>query len=289
MGRPIADHLLRAGYRVVGFDLSEPARSAHSAAGGEIALSAGAIADVAKVIITSLPHVAALDAVLHELSTVGRPPVIIETSTLTIGEKHTARDIAASSGIVLIDCPLSGTSAQAAKGDLVAYLSADGDTVLNEVRQIVAAFTRAVYEVGAFGNGTKMKLVANTLVAIHNLAAAEALLLAQRSGLDAAAALAALQDGAGGSKMLQVRGPLMLSSTYEPAMASVDIFVKDLGAIRNLAAVSGTPMPLIETTSVIYDEAAAQGRGVEDAASVMEVLRGLPVDKTPAQQESADK
>ncbi|MGP3534542.1 NAD(P)-dependent oxidoreductase [Microbacterium sp. RD1] len=278
MGRPIADALTRAGYGVVGYDLSDAARAAHVDAGGIAAEDVAAVAHAADVILTSLPSARAVHAVLAEIGATGLPRTVVETSTLTLGEKMAARTVADDSGLVLLDSPLSGTSAQAASGDVVAYLSYDGRPDLTAVEPIMSAFARTVYHVGPFGNGTKTKLVANSLVAVHNLAAAEALLLAERSGLDPAATLEAVQDGAGGSKMLRVRGPLMLNGAYEPATASVDIFVKDLGAIRDLAAASGTPMPLVEETSAVYATAARQGRGTHDAACVYEVLRTSPTD-----------
>lgn len=276
MGRPISDSLLRVGYEVVGYDLSESAREAHAAVGGIVASSVAEVAAAATIVLTSLPHANAVQAVLEEIGKAGETPTVVETSTLTVSEKMAALAIAGEKGILLLDCPLSGTSAQAASGDVVAYLSYDGTPELGGVREIVGAFARKVYDVGPFGSGTKTKLVANSLVAIHNLAAAEALLLAERSGLDVASTLEAVQDGAGGSKMLQVRGPLMLRRSYEPATASVDIFVKDLRAIRSLADATGTPMPLVDQTSAIYATAARQGRGTHDAASVLEVLRASP-------------
>lgn len=281
MGRPMSDHLLAAGHAVLGFDPSAAAMLAHEEAGGEVSAAIEHIALAADIVITSLPGAAALVDVLACLGAgaarrTDRPPlVVVETSTLTLTQKRSAKETAGSLGIELLDCTVSGTSAQARNGDLVAYLSFDDVAAADRARGAISGFAREIHDVGEFGNGTKMKLVANTLVAIHNLAAAEALLLAERAGLDLELTLRAVGDGAGGSRMLQVRGPLMVSGEYEPATAKVEIFRKDMRAIRELAESVGSPMPLLAATSVYYEAAAAQGRGDHDAASIFAVLHDM--------------
>jgi 3-hydroxyisobutyrate dehydrogenase-like beta-hydroxyacid dehydrogenase len=175
----------------------------------------------------------------------------------------------------LLDCPVSGTSAQAEKGDLVAYLSGADDDDHSAVDPVLADMTRGVYDLGPFGNGIRLKLVANLLVAIHNLSSAEALLLAERSGLDLASALPALLDGAGASKMLEVRGPLMLAGDYDNATARVEVFRKDLRAIQQLADGLSVPTPLLSVTAMIYAAAAGQGFSQQDTACVFPVLKTL--------------
>jgi L-threonate 2-dehydrogenase len=125
-----------------------------------------------------------------------------------------------------------------------------------------------------------MKLVANLLVAVHTAAAAEALLLAERSGLDPASVLEAVGDGAGSSRMLQVRGPLIEQRRYEPATARVSIFEKDMTAIRALAADVSAPTPLLDTVAPLYSEASRQGRADHDAASVFEVISTMSPSRT---------
>ncbi len=286
MGRPMSDHLLAAGHSVIGFDVSALARDAHENNGGRVALSLGDVAVSADVVVTSLPGASALLDVLEQfgVARAGRarqeltgqePLVVIETSTLTLAEKRQAQSVASRHGIALVDCTVSGTSAQARAGDLVAYLSSDDGLAAERARDVVAGFAREIFDVGEFGNGTKTKLVANTLVAIHNLAAAEALLLATLSGLDIELTMRAVAAGAGGSRMLEVRGPLMISGEYEPATARVEIFRKDIRAIRDLADKAGCPMPLLAAATVYYEAAAAQGRGGQDAACVFTVLQGM--------------
>jgi 3-hydroxyisobutyrate dehydrogenase-like beta-hydroxyacid dehydrogenase len=276
MGTPLAGHLVDAGWQVVGHDLSEDAVGELARRGGSPATSAADVADRVDVVVTSLPSAAALVAVIDALGSADRtgraPLVVIETSTLQLEAKLAAREQASALGLALLDCTLSGTSQQARDRDVIAYLSGTDDATSAPARRVLADMVRATYEVGAYGAGTRLKLVANLLVAVHNLTAAEALLLAQRSGLDLELALPALVDGAGGSKMLQHRGPLMLDEGYRTAAARVDIFLKDIAAIRSLAHDSGSPIPLLSLTGVFYEAAAAQGRAAQDAASVFAVL-----------------
>jgi putative dehydrogenase len=278
MGSPMTRHLLERGHRVLGFDPDGSAVQRHVARGG-IAVSSPRELAVADVVVTSLPSAAALAEVLDLLGSADpardTPLVVVETSTLALTEKLAARERMAAWPLLLVDCPVSGTSAQAEAGDLVAYYSGLEPWATALVVGVLEGMTRAAYDVGVFGNGTRMKLVANLLVAVHNVAAAEALQLAERSGLDLDLVLAAVGDGAGSSRMLQVRGPMMAERSFEPATARVSIFDKDLRAIRALAGDVGSPTPLLDVTEAIYATAMRQGRADQDAAAVFEVLDGV--------------
>ena len=123
---------------------------------------------------------------------------------------------------MLLDCPISGTGAQARAGDVVVYASGPRKR-LSRRRAGPGGFARAHHYVGPFGAGSKMKFVANLLVAIHNVAAAEALVLAMKAGLDPAMTLKIVADGAGGSRMLQVRGPMMVGRLRGAHGQAVDL------------------------------------------------------------------
>jgi 3-hydroxyisobutyrate dehydrogenase-like beta-hydroxyacid dehydrogenase len=277
MGSALSGHLLRAGYDVAGFDVAPERMAEHVARGGTAAPSPADVAAAAPVVVTSLPSVAALGQVVRGAGGLAARPaeglVVLETSTLPVEVKEEARRLLAEHGITLLDCPLSGTGAQARRGDVVAYLSGD-ETAKARAAPVVAAMTRSHHDVGGFGNGTKLKLVANLLVTVHNLAAAEALLLATRAGLDPATVLEAIGDGAGTSRMFEVRGPLMVAGDYEPAIRT-EVFQKDIDIITEFAGQLRTPTPLFSLASVFYRAALAQGRGGDDPACVYEVLSQL--------------
>src|SRR5207248_9207387 len=175
----------------------------------------------APIVITSLPSSAALLEVAADVASAKRPgQIVIETSTLPIEIKEQARKLLAVKDITLLDCPLSGTGAQAKVKDLAVYASG----VRNAYRRcipIFQAFARAHYFLGAFGAGSKMKFVANLLVAIHNVSTAEAMVLGRKAGLDPATMVKVLSDGAGSSRMLQVRGPMMVEGDYSAAAMKV--------------------------------------------------------------------
>ena len=226
MGSALSAHLLAAGWVVAGYDIDAARLAAHEERGGQAAASPAGAAVRAEVIITSLPSAQALRHVAGELS--GTPPgrLVIETSTLPVTVKEDARDFLAKRHLVLLDCPLSGTAAQARTKDIVAYLSGPGDAKAR-AEPVLRAMTRGIHDVGAFGNGSAVKFIANLLVAVHNTAAAEALVLAERAGLDLATVLAAVRDGAGTSRMFEVRGPAMAAADYSGPGMRASVFGKD--------------------------------------------------------------
>jgi L-threonate 2-dehydrogenase len=278
MGGQIAQHLLAAGYRVLGRDVAEERADALAAGGAARAGSSAEVAAEADTVLLSLPSVGAFEDVIggeDGLARAARPgTVVIETSTLPLAVKERARRMLEERGTVLLDCPISGTGAQLRTRDVAVYTSGDA-VALARVSPVLAAFSRTSIDLGSFGNGTKLKLVANLLVAIHNAAAAEALLLATRAGLEPQAALEALITGAGMSRMLEVRGPLMLDEAYTPASMRVQTFQKDLDIIAGFARDLSCPTPVFSAAAQVHLAALAQGRANEDTASVFAVLQLL--------------
>ncbi len=275
MGSAMSGNLLQAGFEVLGFDLDRARQRDHRRAGGTVARDAADVARREAVVITSLPSAAALARVSESIARGGRKGlVVIETSTLPVPVKAEAHKRLAGRGIVLLDCPLSGTGAQAKKRDLAVYLSGSR-AACRAVLPIVDAFARAHYYVGPFGAGSKMKFIANLLVAIHNVAAAEAMVLAMKAGLDPKQVLEAVGAGAGSSRMFQVRGPHMVRGRYRPAAMKVDIWQKDMQIIGEFARQLACPTPLFAAAAPIYNAAVAMGFGSEDTASVCAVLERM--------------
>ena len=217
MGSAIARNLIRKGHRVIGFDINQPRCDEMRADNVAIAGSAAEVGASANIVLLSLPSTEALNTTVDALlaATPRHELIVAELSTLSIEDKTANHDRLANAGIVLLDCPLSGTGAQAVTGDLVVYASGDANAC-ERCGTVFAGFARANSYLGAFGNGTRMKFVANLLVAIHNVAAAEAIVLGAHAGLDPAMMCQVLANGAGGSRMLEIRGPAMVSGCYEP-------------------------------------------------------------------------
>ena len=269
MGGAMSANLVKAGVEVRGFDIAAGQRAALRRAGGKPVSSIAGLK--APVIITSLPSAAALHAVARELH--GKS-VVIETSTLPIEDKEKARDALKRKGITLLDCPLSGTGAQAKTKDLVVFASGD-KSGFERAKTIFPGFSRSHYYLGAFGNGSRMKFVANLLVAIHNVSAAEAFVLGMKAGLPAKTIFEVIEDSAGTSRMFQVRGPQMVKGRYDGPGIAVGLFQKDMKIIGEFAARIGAPTSLFNASAAIYNAAMAQGHAQHDTAAVCAVLESM--------------
>lgn len=275
MGSAMSANLVQAGFAVYGYDPVAKARSRLAKAGGTACDGVAEVARQARWLVLSLPSEEALDEVSAELAAAGAKRLIAaETSTLPESAKSRARERLAAAGITLLDCPLSGTGAQAVNRDLAVYASGDAAAIA-AMAPVFAGFARARYDVGSFGNGMRMKLVANLLVAIHNLSTAEALLLGARSGLDPATVVKVVADGAGGSRMFQVRGPMMVDRSWDQATMKVAVWQKDMRLIFDMLQKTDTPAPLFAASMPIYNAAMALGHGGDDTAAVYSVLEHM--------------
>jgi 3-hydroxyisobutyrate dehydrogenase-like beta-hydroxyacid dehydrogenase len=274
MGSSIARHIARAGYAVVGYDVRAPRLRELKAAGGVAAASSADVAAKSGILITSLPSSDALVETVDALARVDRPPkIVVETSTLPIDVKQRARVVLKKRGVELLDSPISGTGAQARNKDIVVYASGSR-AAYSGVAKVLDAFTRAHYYVGPFGDGSKIKFVANLLVAIHNVASAEAMVLAMKAGLDAKKVLKLVAEGAGSSRVLQLRGPMMVKGDYRKATMTLATWQKDMAIIAEFARRAGVKTPLLSATAPIYAEA-VKTRGQEDTAAVCAVLEKM--------------
>jgi 3-hydroxyisobutyrate dehydrogenase-like beta-hydroxyacid dehydrogenase len=278
MGGAFAGHLAAAGVRTLGYDLIPTKMHASDAQGGESHPSARAVAAEADVIITSLPHSEALEDVLfgtEGIVAAGRRGIlVIETSTLPLEARESARLRLAAARIGMLDAPVSGTGGQAKTKDITVFASgerADYERALG----VLSHFARSVRYVGSFGTGSKIKYIANLLVAVHILAAAEAIALGEKAGLDRAALVDILAGSAATSRMLEVRGPNMVSGAYTAPMVTVDIFQKDLAIIADFARQSGAAVPLFSASLPFFAELSALGMGGYDTAAVIEVVRRM--------------
>jgi putative dehydrogenase len=288
MGGAIARNLVDRGWHVTGFD-TDPARRAELArADVIIAEDVGQVARETPIIMTSLPTPAAVEDVARAIAGSAQPPrIVVELSTLTIADKLRFEAILKEAGHIALDCPLSGTGAQAKNRDLVVYASGDGSAIAR-CMSLFSDFAKQSADLGRFGNGSRMKFVANHLVAIHNVAAAEALILAERAGLDPKMVVDMVGPGAGGSRMFQMRAPMMVDGVYVPATMKVSTWKKDMAIIAEFADDVGCATPLFTLTQPVYTQAMAMGLGDQDTAAVFEVLKKTiitdPKSGTPERQ-----
>jgi L-threonate 2-dehydrogenase len=281
MGFAMATNLHKAGYQVVGFDPVPAAQHRLRDMGGIAVGSPREVAEQCSTILFSLSSAEALaDAIGGENGIAAAPrtgTVVIECSTLPLDVKRDALGRLTRSGKIMLDCPVSGTGAQAARKDLVVFGSGDADAFQRSL-QVMAGMSRVQRYLGAFGSGSIMKYIANLLVSIHNVAAAEAMVLGMKAGLDPALVYDTLADSAGTSRMFEVRGPLMRDARYDPATATIRTHLKDVEIINAFANSLRCPTPLFSASAQTYYARAAQGFEMQDTASVcavMEAMAGL--------------
>jgi 3-hydroxyisobutyrate dehydrogenase-like beta-hydroxyacid dehydrogenase len=275
MGGAFARHLIEAGYAVSGYDVDAKRRRLLERHGGTPRTSVAAVARANTVIITSLPSVDACEAVFLGAGGIRaaarRSAIVIETSTMPLDVKLTLRDACARRGIIVLDCPVSGTGAQAAAKDAAVYASGDAKAV-ERCRGVFDGFARSTHYCGEYGNGSKLKFIANLLVTIHNMAAAEAIVMGRKAGLDPALLHKVIRDGAGTSRMFEVRGAKMAVGDYANASMALGLYQKDIRIIGDFAAALNCPTPLFDASRPFYAAALAQGRENDDPAAICAVL-----------------
>ena len=271
MGGAIANNLIARGWAVFGTDIDPGKRDALSRAGGTACGDIAGVCAAAPVILTSLPSPVALAAVAAAIAATPAPRVVVETSTMALADKLAAEAVLSQAGHIALDCTLSGTGAQAVNRDLVIYASGDAVVIAAQM-PMFGDFARAAHDIGAFGNGTRMKLVANLLVAVHNVAAAEAMVLANAAGLDPDLVVKIAGSGAGASRMFDMRAPMMAARSYLPATMRVSMWQKDMDIIGTYARELGVSLPLFEASAPIYTQAMDAGLGDQDTAAVFAVL-----------------
>jgi 3-hydroxyisobutyrate dehydrogenase-like beta-hydroxyacid dehydrogenase len=275
MGGAFAENLHAAGWRVVGYDVDASRRRALARKGIVIAADAGDVAHQAPTIILSLPKPAALASTVAAIVDAKVPRrVVIEASTFNLEDKAAAEAALRKAGHVLLDCPVSGTGFQARVKDLVIYASG-GSAELKKLRPLFADFSRDLHDLGAFGNGSKMKFIANLLVAIHNVASAEALVLGMKAGLPPELIYEKIRAGAGNSEIFRLRAPMMVKGRYDKPTMKVAIWQKDMEVIGDFARTLGAPTPLFSATLPIYAAAMSTGYAMQDTASTCAVLEAM--------------
>ena len=272
MGSAIASNLVKAGFTVEGYDPSIEQQKLLAKAGVKISKTVEELASHNSIILMSIPSVPVLESSVQAIAKNSiKGTIVAELSTLPNTAKLAAKEILAKKGIGLLDCPLSGTGAQAKTRDLAIYASGDSK-LIKKMEHVFAGFARVNYNVGEFGCGMQMKLIANLLVAIHNVSTAEAILLGAQMGLDPQKVVDVISDGAGSSRMFQVRGPAMANRSWDDATMKIEVWAKDMHLIGEAMKEYSVPTPLFNACAPVYHAAKALGHAKRDTAVVYEVL-----------------
>ena len=275
MGGAYARHLLDNKFKVFGIDPDVSNSNFFISKNGVITKYINYLIDKSDVIILSLPTVPIYKEVINLIEKKGHNnthKIFIDMNTISLDDKLNAKNRLEKFNISLIDAPVSGTGGQAKVKDLV-IMSRGSPEAINECETIFNTFARKNINVGEFGNGIKFKILANLLVTVHNTVTAEALLLGQKAGLDEDMIYNVLNAGAATSVMLDKRMPLMINKNYEPATASMRIFLKDIDVISDFLKSNNINSPTFEAAAKLYNESKANIPITFDTAAIFEQLK----------------
>ena len=282
MGLPIARNLMEAGFAVTGFRRSGSPELA--AAGGTVAASPAEVAAEADVLLSIVPDAAAVAEVICGPAgtlTAMRPGTVhIEMSTIDVDRKARLADQVRAGGGDLLDCPISGSPGMVAPRLATTFASGDRVSV-DAVSAVLDAVSGPWVYTGAFGTGARMKYIANLLLAVHTVAAAEAMALARCSGLDLELVQKTLDNSIASSAIWKQRGPIMAERTWSPAPGPISTLLPILEQIEAHAAQAGLSAPVFAAAKEVFDKALADGWGDLDIASVHDQISGVSALEEP--------
>ena len=275
MGMPIARNLAERGFEIIGYRRSGSPELI--ASGGVAAASPAEVAERADVLLSILPDAAAVEEVVcgeaGTLTKLRAGTVHIEMSTVDVGHKGRIRDAVRRCGGDLLDCPISGGPGMVSRRLATTFASGDQASV-DSVRPVLDAISGPWVYTGAFGTGARMKYIASMLLATHTVAAAEAMVLARRSGLDLELVQRTLDNSIAASAIWKQRGPLMQQRAWLPAPGPIDMLHSILEQIEDYAAAAGLQTPVFTSAKTVFDKAVADGWGELDIACVHDQISG---------------
>jgi L-threonate 2-dehydrogenase len=275
MGGSFARNLSKAGFEIIGCEISDARVAELSDINLTRAASPAEVAAKVDRIITSLPNAAAFATVTEQIAEAGHAVIVADTCTLNVAEKEAGRQILAKAGAILLDTPVGGTGAQAAVGDLVVFGSGE-EAAFERFRPVFEKMARVVHHLGDFGAGSSMKFIHNLLVTIHNSAAGEAFALGKKAGIDPQKIYEVLSPSVGSSRVFEVRGPMMASGDYDTNItAKLQQLLKDIDCISTHAREMACPTPLFSLASQMHFAADAQGYAMSDPAVVCKISEEL--------------
>ena len=275
MGGSYAKFLIEDNYTVYGVDPDTQNAELFTSLGGVLLNNISDLIDKSDVIILSLPTVPIFKEVINEIEVNGKSnelKILIDMNTISLNDKIETKNKLEKLNINMVDAPVSGTGAQAKVKDIVVMSSGD-KTIVDECDDIFRSFSKQNIYVGEFGNGIKFKILANLLVTVHNTVTAEALLLGQKAGLEERMIYEVLNAGAATSVMLDKRMPLMINKNYEPATASMRIFLKDIDVITNYLKSNNLSSPTFEAAANLYNQSKENIPITHDTAAIYEQLK----------------
>lgn len=277
IGLPIAENLIKSGYRVLGYRRS--AMDAFQAAGGVPAASPAAIGEEADIVLTCLPSAAALDEVvqgprgLKHSARAGQ--IVAEIGSHLIPDKERQIAPLAEAGAIFLDAEISGTPGMVVARRAVIYLSGDTEAA-RKVEPVMHGITDTCLYFGPFGAASKVKLINNHLVTVHIAAAAEAMALGLKAGVDPDLMIKAVAGGSGGSTQFGIRAPWMAQRRFFPVQGDAVGLAHYFELIGDFADRVGVATPLLDRAIALYERCIDSGAGTQDLAVMVDVIGSMP-------------
>jgi 3-hydroxyisobutyrate dehydrogenase-like beta-hydroxyacid dehydrogenase len=281
IGLPICEHLIKSGYRVLGYRRSSLAE--FEKVGGIPARSPADIAAQVDVVFSCLPSSQALDEVVQGpnglIKAAHTGQIIVELGSHPVEHKEHYVAPFAAKGAVFLDGEVSGTPGMVAARKAVIYLAGDKDACA-KAEQVVRTFADSCLYFGRFGAASRVKLINNLLVAIHIAAAAEAMALGLKAGVDADLMIKAVATGSGGSTQFAIRAPWMAQRRFLPAQGTAPTLQHYFDMIGDFAATVGVATPMLDRAVELYDRLMKMGLGEQDVAAMVDVIASLPLSNS---------
>ena len=287
MGRPMCHRLLQAGFDLTVHNRSQDKVRRIAQDGARPASSTAEVTQDAEVLLACLPDIAAVEEVFLGKGGIienARPgQVLVDHSTVGIKTSRACANAAEKKGAQFLDAPISGGTERAADGTLT-IMAGGPQQAYDQALPVFDAMGATVRRIGPTGTGTTVKLINQLLVGIHSVAAAEAMLLGAKSGADPALVFEVLNSGWAQSFMLSRNAPVMLDRDFAGVRTQINVFLKDLGLVEDLAHELNTPTPAGDAAFKLLKEAVRQGLGEKDGAAVvlpLEAKAGFQIQRLP--------
>jgi 3-hydroxyisobutyrate dehydrogenase len=280
MGMGVARSLLRAGFAVHACDVRRPVLEAFASEGGKACASPAELGGKCDVVLTVVVNATQTEAVLFgengAVPAMKQGGVVLACATVSPQFAGELGRRIGEHGVQMLDAPLSGGAAKAGSGEMTMMTSGPA-AAYAACEDVLAAIAGKVYRLGeTHGAGSKVKIINQLLAGVHIAAAAEAMALGLREGVDPEALYEVITHSAGNSWMFENRVPHILAGDYTP-LSAVDIFVKDLGLVLDTARTSKFPLPLSAAAHQMFMMASTAGHGGEDDSAVIKIFPGIGI------------
>jgi len=284
MGKPMSKNLLKAGYKLVVYDIVQEAVKEVVAAGAEAGVSPKDVASKTDIVITMLPNSPHVKTVIlgkdGVLEGVQKGKIVVDMSSIAPAVSQEVGKALAEKGVEFLDAPVSGGEPKAIDGTL-AIMVGGKEEVFNKVKDILLKMGSSAVLCGDIGAGNVTKLANQIIVALNIAAMSEAYVLATKAGVDPEKVFNAIKGGLAGSTVLNAKSPMVLEGNYKPGFR-IELHIKDLQNALDTAHDIGVPIPLTSVVMEIFQALKVEGKAKEDHCGIIqfyEKLAGVKVRK----------